>query len=76
MDIYQILNIVQIVAAVFMTILILLQQRGGGGLSGAIGGGDTSASYSSRRGIEKHIFRGSVALAMIFLGSAVLQIIL
>jgi len=71
---HQIINIVQMVSAVLMVILILLQQRGGG-LSGALGGTDTT-SYSSRRGVEKHILRGTVALAIIFLGSAVLQFIL
>ncbi len=70
----QIINIVQMVSAVIMVILILIQQRGGG-LSGALGGAD-STSYSSRRGVEKHILRGTVVLAIIFLGSAVLQFIL
>jgi len=71
---HQIINIVQMVSAVLMVVLILLQQRGGG-LSGALGGADTT-SYSSRRGVEKHILRSTVALAIIFLGSAVLQFIL
>ena len=70
----QIINIVQMISAVIMVVLILLQQRGGG-LSGALGGAD-STSYSSRRGVEKHILRGTVALAIIFLGSAILQFIL
>lgn len=73
---HQIINIVQMVSAVLMVVLILLQQRSAGGLSGAIGGADTASSYSSRRGVEKHILRGTVALAIIFLGSAVLQFIL
>ncbi len=72
----QIINIVQMISAVLMMVLILLQQRGGG-LSGALGGGggDTT-SYSSRRGVEKYIFRGTIVFSVIFLGSAVLQFIL
>lgn len=74
MNIIHILQITQMVSAILMIVLILLQQRGGG-LSGAIGGGE-AVSYSSRRGVEKYIFRSTIVLAVIFLGSAILQLIM
>jgi len=63
------LTILQIVSAVLLVITILMQQRGSG-LSGIFGGsGDI---YRSKRGIEKILFRSTVILAAVFLGSGVL----
>lgn len=65
--------ILQAIVAVLLIILILLQERSSG-LSGIVGGSE-SASYQTRRGFEKFIFYGTVALAVIFIGLALLRLI-
>lgn len=58
-----ILPIIQIVIAVLLIAAILLQQRGSG-LSSVFGG--EGESYHTRRGLEKKIFIGTIALAGLF----------
>jgi len=67
-----ILDIIQIVVSVLLTITILLQQRGTG-VGGAFGGGG-SESYYKKRGMEKAIFTASVVLAILFILTAALRI--
>lgn len=62
-----ILNIAQIVVAALLITTVLLQQRGSG-LSSAFGGG--GGVYYQKRGMEKVLFRSTIALAAIFLGLA------
>ncbi len=69
----RILTIVQILVSVLLIAAILLQQRGGG-LSPVLGGG--GAFYRSRRGMERTLFRGTIALAALFLLTALLNLIL
>ena len=57
------LQIVQIIIAVALTIAILLQARGAG--LGSVFGG-TGAVFKTRRGIDKMLFRVTIALAVIF----------
>ena len=73
MDMQAILNIVQLVLGVFLIIAILLQSRGAG-LSGTFGG--DSAVYTTRRGPEKFLYWLTVVLAVIFVGLAILSLIL
>lgn len=53
----------QIVVAAALVAAILLQARGTG-LSAAFGG--DSAVYRSRRGVEKTLYRFTIALAVLF----------
>ncbi|MEK7560704.1 MAG: preprotein translocase subunit SecG [Patescibacteria group bacterium] len=62
--------IFHIVVAILLIALILLQQRGGG-LSPVFGGGGV---YGTRRGVEKIVFRITIALAALFLLNALLSI--
>lgn len=66
------LNIFQIIVAILLTITILLQQRGAG-LGSAFGGGEGNV-YSTKRGIEKILFKASIALAILFLISALVNL--
>ncbi len=70
----KIIAIAQIVISVAIIILILLQERSAG-LSGIFGGGDGGSFYQTRRGMEKTIFAATIALAIIFLGLAVAQLL-
>lgn len=62
MDIVQILNIVQIVIAVSMT-LIILMQRGESGL-GTVFGGSVNESFRTRRGFEAFLFNATIFLGV------------
>lgn len=66
MDTYLLLQIITIISAVLMVISILLQQRGA---SLGAGFGSSGELYTSRRGLDKSLYRTSVVLAVIFVGS-------
>ena len=57
------LNIAQIILAIVLVIVFLLQVRGGG-LGGIFG--QQTGMYRTKRGIEKTIFRFTIALMVIF----------
>ncbi|MEK7151768.1 MAG: preprotein translocase subunit SecG [Patescibacteria group bacterium] len=65
------ITIVQIVLAALLIITILLQQRGSG-LSGAFGG--EGGVYSTRRGVEKIIFRATIVIAILFFCTSVIRL--
>ena len=73
MNISDILPISQIVISVFLIAAILLQQRSAG-LGSSFGG--ESASFSSRRGTEKQLFRISIVLGILFIVLAIIQLTL
>ncbi|HUU62863.1 MAG TPA: preprotein translocase subunit SecG [Dehalococcoidia bacterium] len=57
------LNSAQIILAIVLVIVFLLQVRGGG-LGGIFG--QQTGMYRTKRGIEKTIFRFTIALMVIF----------
>ncbi|QQG45342.1 MAG: preprotein translocase subunit SecG [Candidatus Sungiibacteriota bacterium] len=65
--------IFQIVISLLLVAAILFQQRGGG-LSPVFGG--EGGVYRTRRGIEKTVHRATVILSILFLLTALLNIIL
>ena len=54
----------QIIVSIGLVVLILLQERSAG-LSG-IFGGEGGGFYQTRRGLERVIFRSTIALAILF----------
>lgn len=66
----QTVDIVQAVIAVLLIISILLQNRGTG-LSETFGGGSSNASYQTKRGFDKFLFRASIILSVLFLVTAI-----
>lgn len=54
------LIILEIVVSIFLIGLILLQAKGTGL------GGNSGENYSSRRGVEKFVFIGTIVLAALF----------
>ncbi|KKP59439.1 MAG: Preprotein translocase, SecG subunit [Candidatus Magasanikbacteria bacterium GW2011_GWC2_34_16] len=66
-------NIIQLVLAIFLTILILLQQKGTG-LSGVFGG--SSNVYSTKRGVDKILHFATIITAIVFFGTALLRLAL
>ena len=67
------LNLVQVLISVLLVAAILLQQRGGG-LSPVFGG--EGGAYRTRRGMEKMVFRATIVLVILFLLTAILNVIL
>lgn len=66
-----ILTIAQIVVTIILVILILLQQRGTA-LGSAFGGG--GEFYTTRRGIQKKIFLGTIVSGIAFIALALLNL--
>ena len=64
----------QITLSILLVIVILLQQRGSS-LGGAFGGDNFSATFHKRRGAELFLFKVSIALAILFAGSAFLGLL-
>jgi protein translocase SecG subunit len=63
----------QIVVSIILIALILIQERTSG-LSG-IFGGQGSTPYQTRRGLEKFVYWGTVAAAIIFVVLALLNLV-
>ena len=61
--------IIQMVLAALLVVLVLLQQKGAG-LGAAFGG--SSNIYSTKRGIDKVVFRLTIAVAILFFGISII----
>lgn len=64
-----ILNLIQIVSAILLTLLILLQVKGAG-LSETFGGSNTF--YSQKRGPERILFVATIVMAVLFVSTSFL----
>ena len=65
------LSVAQIVLAIALILVILLQVRGGG-LGGIFGSPDSV--FRTRRGIERTLFRFTVALVVLFILMAIMSV--
>ncbi|MEK7650081.1 MAG: preprotein translocase subunit SecG [Patescibacteria group bacterium] len=68
-----VLPYIQILLSILIVALVLLQQRGSS-LGGSFGG--DSATYNSRRGAEKWLFRATILLGMLFVASTLAPLFL
>jgi len=73
MNIDSILQFVTIASAVLMVITILLQQRGA---SLGAGFGSSGELYTTRRGLDKNLFEVTIVLAVIFVLSILVGLLL
>lgn len=73
MDTTLILQIIMIVSAALMIIAILLQQRGA---SLGAGFGGSGELYTTRRGLDKNLFEVTIFLAVTFVLSIVVLLVL
>jgi preprotein translocase subunit SecG len=73
MNIDSILQIVTIGSALLMILAILLQQRGA---SLGAGFGSSGELYTTRRGLDKNLFEASIVLAVIFVLSILVGLLL
>ncbi len=67
----RILLVLQAIVAILLTASILLQNRGSG-LGSAFGG--DFGGYYTKRGMEKFLVYGTVVLAVLFLGLALINV--
>lgn len=73
MSIDLVLQIITIASAVLMIICVLLQQRGS--TLGA-GFGSSGELYTTRRGFDKNLFETTIVLAVIFVLSILVALVL
>jgi preprotein translocase subunit SecG len=73
MNIDSILQIITIGSAILMVLAILLQQRGA---SLGAGFGSSGELYTTRRGLDKNLFEASIILAVIFVLSILVGLLL
>lgn len=67
------LALLTVVSAVLMTICILLQARGA---SLGAGFGSSGELFTTRRGTDKSLFEATIVLAVLFVGSLLVSLIL
>ena len=73
MSIDSILQIVTLGSAVLMVVAILLQQRGA---SLGAGFGSSGELYTTRRGLDKNLFEVTIVLAVVFVLSILVGLLL
>ncbi len=61
---------IQVVLSVVLVVLILLQ-KSDGSLGSAFGGGDSSAGFNKKRGLEKTLFNATIVLAVVWVLAAI-----
>ncbi|HKX73086.1 MAG TPA: preprotein translocase subunit SecG [Candidatus Saccharimonadales bacterium] len=67
-----IFGIISIVTGTLMTLAILLQSRGA---SLGAGFGSSGELFTTRRGVDKNLFDVTIVLAVVFVGSLVVSLI-
>ena len=70
-----VLPYIQIILSILLIAAILLQQRGSS-LGGAFGGDNFSATFNKRRGAEEFLFRFSIVVAILFVFTTFLNVLL
>jgi protein translocase SecG subunit len=66
---------IQLFLALLLVIIIVLQ-RSGDGIEGALGGTASTMTQSARRGGEKVMFYITIIIAILFVASAIIGILL
>ena len=66
---------IQIVLGALLIVAVILQ-RTGASLGGAFGSDNFSSGFHTRRGLEKTLFRATIALGILFALSALVNLII
>ena len=66
---------IQIVLGALLIVAVILQ-RTGASLGGAFGSDNFSSGFHTRRGLEKTLFRATIALGILFAVSALVNLII
>ena len=70
MDTSDVVNVFQILIALVLIAAVLMQAKGAG-LGNIFGGGGGGETFRTRRGIERVLFRGTIALIVVFVGLSI-----
>jgi preprotein translocase subunit SecG len=73
MNIDSILQIITVGSAILMVLAILLQQRGA---SLGAGFGSSGELYTTRRGLDKNLYEATIVLAVLFILSILVGLLL
>jgi protein translocase SecG subunit len=65
---------IQIILSILLVASILLQQRGSS-LGGAFGGDNFSSAFHKRRGAELFLFKFTIGIAVLFVLTALINVI-
>ena len=68
------LDIAMIITSIALIVSVILQSKGAG--LGGLGGSDTGAVFTARRGVEQTLFRITIGLSIIFFGLAISTVVL
>ncbi len=68
------LDIAMIITSIALIVSVILQSKGAG--LGGLGGSDTGAVFTARRGVEQTLFRITIGLSVIFFGLAITTVVL
>lgn len=63
----------QVVVSILLIIFVIMQNKGSA--LGGVFGGETNI-YQNKRGIEKFLHNGTIVLAVLFLGSAIANLLI
>lgn len=69
------LKVVQVILSVSLIVVIILQARGSG-LGSLFGGADGGGISKTRRGLEKTLYHITIGLSVLFVGNAILQLLI
>jgi preprotein translocase subunit SecG len=75
MSVEDALQIIQIFTSVALIIVIILQAQGQS-VGGLFGGADNMGLTKTRRGLERTLFQITVGLSVVFLGNAIIQLLI
>jgi preprotein translocase subunit SecG len=68
------LDIAMIITSIALIVSVILQSKGAG--LGGLGGSDTGAVFTARRGVEQTLFRITIGLSVVFFGLAIATVVL
>ena len=72
-QLFMIISIIQAISATALIVAIILQNRGTG--LGAAFGGEGNV-YRTKRGFEQTLFKATIVLAIVFLGSSLINVLI
>ncbi len=75
MSLHGVIPYIQIFLSVALIACVLLRQTGAS-VGGAFGGDNFSATYNTRRGMEKYLFYATIVLGIMFATTSFLALIL
>lgn len=70
----EIISLIQIILGILLILVIIIQQKGSG-LGSSFGGGGDMSFYRTKRGAEKLLFYATIGLALAFVVSSLVGLL-